>query len=116
MKLKEIKDELRAVSGIFVNTWRFLFAPITRPTFFHGYTHYYFAKKFAEKRTRRYKGYDQNGKVHAVFPFNDIDLVVLNKIELKALKKRYKTLSWMALKMNPRKYIKRNSYYKTEYK
>ncbi len=114
--IKKARTEIKFYSCIFPNVWKLLFARHKKPAIFYGWKSYEIGKKFADKRTRKYSDKDQNGKEHALFPFGELSLIVLNKIELKRLKKIQPAKSWIALKMNPRKYIKRNSYYKTEYK
>lgn len=76
----------------------------------YGYGAFYFAKKYADRRTRRWKAHwDQAGRLQAVSPFNDTQLFVYSKLELKELQKR-KILN---RKLKPKKAI-RAAYYKTK--
>jgi hypothetical protein len=56
---------------------------------FEGYGHYWFAKKYAD---RRYKISQINkycgGKRHYVLPAGDYSLIVLNSLEIQDLKKK----------------------------
>lgn len=56
---------------------------------FEGYGHYWFAKKYADKRYRisrinKYCG----GKRHYVLPAGDYSLAVVNQYEIRLLKKK----------------------------
>ena len=116
----EIKAFPIEFSGMFVSLWRWAFAPIEKTRLkehvFWGYFGWHLATSFAKRRTKKWPAkYDQNGAINGVFPYTKNSLVVLNKIEIKQLKKQSPAFSPMAA-VNPRKFLKRVSYYKTEQK
>jgi len=56
---------------------------------FKGYGHWWFAKKYADKRADMSKVNKVcGGKRHFVLPWGDYSLIVLNKTELNALKSK----------------------------
>ena len=116
MKAK-IKELVKIVKLSFIDSIGFIkscyiiiFQPISKPGIFTGYSSFWFAKKYADKRTRGWKNkWDQSGKKQGVLPLTDTSLIVCSASELKYFKKR-KLING---KINPRKAI-RKSYYKTE--
>jgi hypothetical protein len=55
----------------------------SRLRIFTGYGHYWFAKKYADRRTEI-----QGGKWHYVIPVGDYSLAVVNKLEMRYLKNK----------------------------
>lgn len=56
---------------------------------FEGYAHWWFAKKYADRRYRMSKiNKVAGGKRHYVLPWGEYSLIVLNHIELNTLKAR----------------------------
>ena len=95
MKSKIIRT-YKAVAGelslwwLWVRNLFFVFLTTkSKPRVFEGYGHYWFAKKYAD---RRYKISQINkycgGKRHYVLPSGDYSLIVLNSLEIQALKKK----------------------------
>jgi hypothetical protein len=65
------------------------FTTKSRIRIFQGYGHYWFAKKYADRRTRisrinKYAG----GKRHYVLPAGDYSLAVISRLEINFLKKK----------------------------
>ena len=88
----------------------YVFRSIQRPGIFYGYRHFWWAQKYAERRTKNWNPeWDQSGRQQGVFPIEEIKLIVCSKLELKIYKK--KRLVKQDLK--PRKAIKK-SYYTTQ--
>lgn len=120
MKVKDIlnktKEIIQRIKFFFIDTfgwckslWIFLFKDIRRPGIFYGYQSYYWASKYAEKRTRKWKcKWDQKGRQQGTFPIEDIKLLVCSALELKL----YKKAGIISKKLKPRKAIKK-SYYTT---
>jgi hypothetical protein len=82
---------------------------------FYGYAHFYFAKKYADKRYRKYPAtLDRLGKQQLVFPISDERLITCSRLEFKALRKR----GYINKKRNYTKYLKEKYsnqiYYKTK--
>jgi len=112
----EIKAFPRQFGGLLASMWHYIFTPITKPSIFWGYWAYYFATWYAEKRTRKWPPkYDQNGSINGVFVYSEDTLIVLNKMEIKNMKKLSPAASPLR-KINPRKFLNRASYYKTKQK
>ena len=87
----------------------YLFAPITRPCIFYGYSAYYWSSKFADRRmVKWHPEWDQSGRQQGVFPLGDVKLLVCSKMELEVYKKK----GLIDKKFKPRKAIKK-SYYTT---
>jgi len=77
---------------------------------FEGYGHYWFAKKYADRRAKisqinKYCG----GKRHYVLPAGDYSLIVLNSLEIQELKK--KGIFNKSLNINK---VLKNAYYVTK--
>lgn len=110
------KETLKAIGYFFVDCFGwilslliYVFRPISRPGIFYGFSAYYWAGKYAEKRTNKWKCYwDQDGKQQGVFPLTDTKLLVCSKLELTVYKKK----GLIDKKFKPRKAIKK-SYYTT---
>lgn len=97
------------IAGWFRNAWIWAFADITRPRTFTGFGTWYFAVKYSHKRARRWRPeWDQSGRQQGLFPIDQVHLLVASEMELKALKKKG------YVKGNPRKILKRQSYYTTK--
>lgn len=111
-----MKEKIQLIKFFFIDIYGWIrslfiltFRTIKRPSVFYGYDSYYFACKFADKRTKLWdKKWDQMGKQQGVFPIED-RLLVCSKMELKVYQKR----NMMSKKFNPRKVI-RKSYYTTK--
>lgn len=89
--------------------WIFCFRSITRPGIFYGYSHYWWACKYAEKRTRKWQPeWDQSGRQQGTFPIEEVKLLVCSKLELEIYKKAH----LVKQNLKPRKAIKK-SYYTT---
>jgi hypothetical protein len=96
--------------GWLVSLFTYMFSQITKPGIFYGYSAYYWAGKYADKRTAKWHPeWDQNGRQQGVFPLTDTKLLVCSKMELKIYKKK----GLINKKFKPRKAIKK-SYYTTE--
>jgi hypothetical protein len=112
-----MKEKLQLIKYFFIDTfgwcrslWLFLFRSIRKPAVFYGYNSYFWACKYAQKRTDKWKArWNQAGKKQGVFPLNDTHLYVCSAAELKLLKKR----NIVNKKLNPRKAIKK-SYFTTK--
>jgi hypothetical protein len=116
-KIDKLKERIKLLGYFFVDTWGLIrsvylvcFQTVKKPGIFFGYYHYFFASKFAEKRSRKWKSHwDQMGKKQGTFPFDDTKLIVCSQMELKMIKKR----GGLDKKAKPRKMIKK-SYYSTK--
>lgn len=98
-------DSIGAIRSIFI----YLFQNIKNPGIFNGYYSYYWACKYAKKRTNNwFHKWDQSGKQQAVLPLTEDKLIVCSKMELKFYQKR----GVINKKLKPKKAIKR-SYYST---
>ena len=87
----------------------YLFRNIKKPGTFYGYSNYYWACKYADKRSKGWKcSWDQQGKKQGVFPLAEVTLLVCSALELKQFKKKVPK----ARNLKPRKAIKK-SYYTT---
>lgn len=112
-----MKDKIKVIGYFFYDCWGwlrslfvFVFRSIKRPAVFYGYSSYYFASRYAERRTKKWKpAWDQSGKQQGVFPIEDIKLIVCSKMELKLFQKK----GLLSKKAKPRKMIKK-SYYTTK--
>lgn len=61
----------------------------SEPRIFQGYGHWWFAKKYADRRSRMSRVNKVcGGKRHYVLPWSDYSLIVINRAELNALKAR----------------------------
>ena len=108
--VKKVKLSIIDSVGFIKSCFIIVFHPISKPGIFTGYLSFWFAKKYADKRTKKWKDkWDQSGKKQGVLPLTDTSLIVCSASELKYFKKR-KLING---KINPRKAI-RKSYYKTE--
>jgi hypothetical protein len=93
------------VNSLFIYTFR----SIKRPAVFYGYSSFWFAQKYADKRTKGWKcKWDQSGKQQGVLPIADTKLIVCSKLELEMFKKK----GLISKKSKPRKAIKK-AYYAT---
>jgi hypothetical protein len=87
----------------------YLFRDISKPGVFRGYHSFWFACKYADKRTKKWKSkWDQSGKRQAVNPFGNTELIVCSAMELKYYNKK----KLFKRRINPRKSI-RKAYYTT---
>ena len=115
--IEKLKETIKIVGYFLIDIYGFIrsffvysFQTIKKPGIFFGYYHYFFASKFAEKRSRKWKSHwDQMGKKQGTFPFDDTKLIVCSQMELKMIKKR----GGLDRKAKPRKMIKK-SYYSTK--
>lgn len=115
MKIKSIitqfKNKSRLIwqwiSGQLIPIWHWIknlcFIYLTTKSefrIFEGYGHYWFAKRYAD---RRYKLSQINkycgGKRHYVIPAGDYSLAVVNQYEIQALKKKGFFKGWDILKI-----------------
>jgi len=78
----------------FKNLWFVFISSNSKIRIFEGWLHWWFAKRYADKRYRisrinKYCG----GKRHYVLPSGDYSLIVLSSLELRLFKKKgyYKT-------------------------
>ena len=116
--MKRIKEYLQTIKYFVIDTWGwcnslfiYYFRSIKKVGIFYGYCSYYWASKYAEKRTKNWKcKWDQSGKKQGVFPIADSKLITCSVLELKGLKKR----KLINKNFKPRKAIKK-SYYTTKY-
>jgi len=93
--------------------WILCFRSIYKPGIFYGYSVYWFAKRYAEKRTAKWPAnYDQAGKLQGMFPVGDTKIIICSTMELKLFQKA----GMITEGINVRKYFKRRNYYKTDYK
>ena len=114
---EKLKNYLKITEYFFIDIFGWVcslliltFQRIKKPGIFYGYSAYWFATKYAEKRSKKWRPeWDQSGKQQGVLPFNEIKLLVCSKLELKLFKK----LKLVNKKMKPRKLIKK-SYYTTK--
>lgn len=114
---ERIKEWLQIVGYFFIDCWGWLcglciycFRSIQRPGIFYGYGSYFWAGKYAEKRTRKWRPeWDQDGKVQGTFPIMETKLLVCSKLELNIYKKN----KLVNKNLKPRKAIKK-SYYTTK--
>jgi len=112
-----MKDKIKIIGYLFYDVYGwcrsllvYVFASIKHPSVFYGYCAYYWASKFADRRTACWKPkWDQSGKQQGVFPIGDVKLIVCSKLELKLFKKK----GIVSKNFKPRKAIKK-SYYTTE--
>jgi len=119
MKLtkQNIKETIQIIGYFFVDCYGwmcglliFLFRRITKTAIFYGYYSYYWAGKYADKRTRKWLAeWDQDGRIQGVFPIMETKLLVCSKLELDFYKKN----KLVDGKFKPRKAIKK-SYYTTK--
>jgi hypothetical protein len=80
------------------------------PRVFRGYFHFWFAKKYADKRHDNWKAcWDQSGKRQGILPYTDTTLIVCSAGELKRMGKR----KLLKARINPRKAIHK-AYYTTQ--
>ena len=108
-KLQLVKFFIVDLFGWTRSLFIFVFRSIKRPGVFYGFNSYFWACKFAQKRTNKWKDrWNQSGKKQGVLPLNDTHLIVCSAAELKLYKKR----KFINKKINPRKLIKK-SYYTT---
>ncbi len=113
----QIKETVQLIGYFFYDVFGwlrslfiYLFKSIRKPGIFYGYSSYWFACKYAERRSRKWKSeWDQMGRQQGVFPIGDIKLIVCSHMELKVYKKK----GILKSNFKPRKAIKK-SYYKTE--
>ena len=110
------KETLKVIGYFFIDCYGwvrslliYVFRHISRPGIFYGFSAYYWAGKYAEKRTNKWKCYwDQHGRQQGVFPVGEVKLLVCSKMELEVYKKK----GLIDKKFKPRKAIKK-SYYTT---
>ena len=100
MKLTLLKNKLRLAwqwfAGQSIMIWHwfknlcFLFLTTkSEPKIFQGYCHWWFARKYADKRSKMSRVNKVcGGKRHFVLPGSDYSLIVLNKIEMNSLRSR----------------------------
>ena len=94
--MKKIKRAWRWIVGEsqMIWTWidNFAFVFLTTKSkmrMFQGYGHYWFAKKYADKRTKiSMLNKVAGGKRHYVFPVGSYSLLVANRLEVKSLQSR----------------------------
>ncbi len=98
MKLKALKEKIKrgysnvagevAMWWLWIKNLFFVYATTkSQIRIFKGYMHYWFAQKYADKRTKiSMINKVCGGKRHYVLPAGDYSLVVLNRLELQALK------------------------------
>ena len=111
-----MKTKIQQIKFFFIDVWGWVrslfiycFRTIKRPAIFHGYSSYYWACKFADKRTKKWSHkWDQMGRIQGVLPIDDTHLIVCSKAELKFYKKK----KIVNKKLHLRKAIKK-SYYNT---
>jgi hypothetical protein len=84
------------ISGQSQMTWHWIknfffvyFTTLSKPRIFEGYGHYWFSKKYADKRTKiskinKYCG----GKWHYVIPAGDYSLIVLSSNEIRTARNK----------------------------
>lgn len=100
--LLRIKNKLRLawqwIAGECIMIWHWIknlfFVYLTTKSqlrIFEGYGHWWFAKKYADRRTKISRINKKcGGKTHYALPWGDYSLIVLNRLELRNLKnKRY---------------------------
>lgn len=103
------------VENFFINLFGVIRSPFIligrtkKPQVFYGYAHFYFAKKYAQKRYFFFKGDDKLGRRQCVFPYQEDRLVVFSPLDVKYLQKR----GLISRERNYTKYVKQ-SYYKTK--
>lgn len=89
------------------NLYFAFFTSKSRPRIFVGYNHFWFAKKYADRRTKMSSYNEVAGrKRHFVLPADDYSLVVINRLELNDLKARGKVSNKMNIE-----YLLKNAYY-----
>lgn len=116
MKIRIVRI-YRAIVGELVMWWLWIknifFVFLTtksKARIFEGYGHYWFAKKYADRRHKisqinKYCG----GKRHYVLPAGDYSLIVLNSLEIQDLKN--KGIFKKSLNINK---VLKNAYYVTQ--
>jgi len=78
---------------------------IKRPRIFYGYSSYWFACKYKERREKGWSvKWDQMGRQQGIFPVNDTKLIVCSKMELKLFKKK----GLINKNIKPRKMMKKS--------
>jgi hypothetical protein len=83
------------------------FSTIRYSRIFAGYFHWYFACKYADKRSRRWKAkWDQSGRKQGVFPYTDTTLMVCSQGELRLWQKK----KLIKNNKNPKRLIKKAYY------
>lgn len=110
------KEKLQLLKYFFIDSYGLMksifvyyLRSVRRPSIFSGYHSYYWACKFAQKRSDKWKPkWDQMGKKQGVLPLDDTRLIVCSAMELKFYKKK----GFINKKLKPRKAIKK-SYYTT---
>jgi hypothetical protein len=114
---EKIKIKLELIKYFFIDSYGWcrslfvcVFRNIKKPGIFYGYASYFWACKYADKRTRNWQTkWDQSGKQQGVFPLEQTKLITCSKLELKIFKKK----KLISKKLKPRKAIKK-SYYTTK--
>lgn len=109
-----MKEKLQLVKYFFIDSFGWcrslfivVFKSIKRPGVFYGYYSYFWACKFAQKRTNKWKPkWDQMGKKQGVLPLNDTHLIVCSAAELV----HYKKKKLINKKIKSRKAIKKSYY------
>jgi hypothetical protein len=110
LKIQIIKYFFLDIFGWIHSLWIYCFRSIKIPGIFYGYCAYYWASKYAEKRTKNWdREWDQAGKKQGVLPLSQDKLITCSAMELKA----YKKAKLVSNNIKPRKLIKK-SYYTTE--
>jgi hypothetical protein len=101
MKLTLLKNKLRLswqwIAGQSLMIWHWVknlaFVYLTTKStvrIFEGYGHWWFAKKYADRRAEMSKVNKVAGsKRHYVLPIGDYSLIVLNRLEINSLKSRH---------------------------
>jgi hypothetical protein len=88
----------------------YLLSGIRKPRVFRGYFAFSFAKRYADKRTRKWgPSWNQSGRLQGVMPYTDTTLIVASVLELKLMGKK----KLLKAHINPRKLI-RKAYYTTK--
>ncbi len=100
MKLTTLKNKMRLTWQWIKGQWQMIwlwfknlcFVYLTSKSelrIFAGYGHWWFAKKYADKRAKMSKvNKVAGGKRHFVLPWGDYSLIVLNKLEINTLKSK----------------------------
>jgi hypothetical protein len=72
------------------NFWFVFFTTKSQFHVFYGYGHYWFAKKYADKRTKisNIQKHAGGGKKHHVLPWGQYSLAVINRLEINEFKSR----------------------------
>jgi hypothetical protein len=87
--MKKLTTFLRNCLGFIRSLFILYLMRAKKARVFYGYQFFWFAKQYAEKRTKKWTAkLDQMGKRQAVLPYRNKSLIVCSQIELDILKKK----------------------------